>query len=99
MSTIAITKVGSKAHIIIDSGVLEYYVNLENVNMWYNTTDTDNIGLSFSMGPNDYFYPANPIASVTIGGVLITDQTVFNTQIAAVFLSAGASALPTGGTV
>lgn len=96
--TVAITSQGGKAKIIIDSGVDTYYPNKTAVDMSYNTTSST-ISIAFTYSGNRFVYPAVPIANVSIGGTTITNQTVFDTQVATVFPSAGTSAVTTDATL
>lgn len=88
--TIAITKVGSKAKIVSDGYDVQYF-ELSAVNLIYNTSRST---IDVKVGDSDS-YPPTAIANVTIGGVVITDQTVFDTQVAEVFPNAGGSAITT----
>lgn len=77
---IAITKNGSKAKIVAD-GYDVVYSELSAVTLIYNTSRNT---IDVKVGDQDS-YPPTPIEDVTIGGVVITDQDVFDTQVATVF--------------
>jgi hypothetical protein len=89
--TIAITKVGSKAKMVVDSGYDVIYHDLSSVNMIYNTAN-NTVDVWIKGGDS---YPPIPIANLTISGTVITSQAVFDTQLALVFPDAGGPAITT----
>lgn len=89
--TISLAAEGSKCKTILN-GASSLYSALSDVTFQYNPDDTVSVYIKT-------FSPAGyrniPIASITIGGVVITSQAVFDTQVAAVFPNAGGSAITT----
>lgn len=82
-------KTGVKCRITTDG--ISYLPNLSDLDIIYNSVG-DTISFSFE----NFSHSGIAIAEVTIEGVLITSKTVFDTQIAIVFLEANNSA---GGSV
>lgn len=83
-TTVVITSQGGKAKIVINLDDDALYPQKNAVDMSYNTTDVS-VSISFSYAGGRYSYPSVPIANVTIGGVVITSQAVFDTQVTTVF--------------
>jgi hypothetical protein len=88
--TLEISKFGSKVKVVINGDDDAYYFDQSSVDLSYNSTSN-----TISFTGKGFNYPPIPIANVTIGGVVITSQSVFETQVAAVFLKANSG---TGGT-
>ena len=84
--TIAITKVGKKIKVALDSGTQEtVYINYEDITLTYRADNTVIISVKKSNGLVSNGYNVFPIANVTIGGTVITNQTVFDTKVGEVF--------------
>lgn len=81
-----ISRIGNLVKIVLAGANDTYYVELRNISLTYNATDNV-IFVSWSVRGAAYNYKF-PIASVTINGVVITNQTVFDTQAATLLLTA-----------
>jgi hypothetical protein len=81
---IQITKVGSKIKVISSTSANSIYVNPVDVKFSYSPlTSTITIDMKGTIIFNNL--KDIKIANVTIAGVIITNQSVFDTQLAAVF--------------
>jgi len=93
-TTLAITNIGSKYKVVINSSIQPIYTS-SPMKLTYNTVN-NTVDVCFVTEDNSpCYYTAIPIANLSLGGVVITNQTVFETQVASVFLNAGSSAIPT----
>jgi len=93
-TTLAITNVGNMYKVIINSSTQPIYTSAP-MKLSYNTiNDTVNVGF-VAEDATPYYYTSIPIANLSLGGVVITNQTVFETQVASVFINAGSTAIPT----
>jgi len=93
-TTLAITNIGSKYKVVINSSTQPIYTS-SPMKLSYNTVN-NTVDVGFVTEDNSpCYYTGIAIANLTIGGVVITNQTVFETQVASVFLNAGSAAIPT----
>lgn len=82
--TIELSKVGGKCKIVVNSGATALYVNLADVSLTYTAT-ADTISVMAKVAGDYNSYKNLPIANVTMATVVVTNQTVFETQLALVF--------------
>lgn len=82
-TSISISKNGGKCEVALDGGPQYFEVNPIKVDLGFNT-DTNYINVYFPI-QDGIFAQAFPMASVTLGGVVISNKSVFDTQVAAVF--------------
>lgn len=83
---ISISRIGNLIKIVLAGTNDTYYVELRNISLTYNATDNV-IFVSWSVRGAAYSYKF-PIASVTVNGVVITNQIVFDTQATTLLLTA-----------
>jgi len=82
-TSISISKNGGKCEVALDGGPQYFEVSPIKVDLGFNT-NTNYINVYFPI-QDGIFAQAFPMASVTLGGVVITSKSVFDTQVAAVF--------------
>lgn len=91
MATVAILNSGGQYKFTLDNEV--YYLETKP-SVVFNKIDSTVDFIITTLKGNKYINDV-PIANITIGGTLITSESVLDTQMATVFLSAGSSALTT----
>jgi len=93
-TTLAITNIGSKYKVVINSSTQPIYTS-SPMKLSYNTVN-NTVDVGFVTEDNSpCYYTGIAIANLSLGGVVITNQTVFETQVASVFINAGSAAIPT----
>jgi len=91
-TSIAVTSLGGKVAVVIDGSSDVFTLNQSDINFTYNGSNST---IDVWMKKPQYLSFNLPRASVSIGGTAITSKAIFDAQVAAVFINAGLTAIPT----